>query len=578
MPAPYRNAAVQKRGMSTGLPRAAAAIGVVMVSGEGLLSMDGNAVFVIEESVGRVASVTGSQIIVHVKPDPLDSQTPGASAVVKGTLVKIRRQSTWVFGLVTAISIPLPSHEQTPDEQRFAEVLLLGEADVGTDPATPIRFERGVSFFPSVGAQVYVATADDLALVYAKRSPTSVRIGTIHQDRSILAYVSPDRLLGKHFAVLGTTGTGKSCAVALILRRIVETHRNAHILVLDPHNEYASAFGDYAEIIDASSFELPYWLFNFEELRGVILGDVSRDEDLQREATALAALICRAKEAFLGNTKKAPHITVNTPVPYKMSELLSLLDAEMGKLGHSRNVLPLQNLKTKINTFRSDSRYAFMFGGIATSDNMSRILSRIFRIPVGDKPISILDLSAVPSEILNIVVSVVARITFDLAVFSERSVPILLVCEEAHRYLPADDRQGFEPTKRILSRIAREGRKYGVALGIISQRPSDLAISALCQCNSIFALRLSNTADQEFVRAMLPDWGGGLFDFLPALRNGEAIVLGEAVPVPARVRFDTLPPEHMPCSKTAPFSEAWQTNGAGKDLLEGVIARWRAEH
>lgn len=564
--------------MSTGLPRVAAAIGVVMVSGEGLLSMDGNAVFVIEESVGRVASVTGSQIIVHVKPDPEDSQTPGASAVVKGTLVKIRRQSTWVFGLVTAISIPLPSHEQTPDEQRFAEVLLLGEADVGTDPATSIRFERGVSFFPSVGAQVYVATADDLALVYAKRSPTSVRIGTIHQDRSILAYVSPDRLLGKHFAVLGTTGTGKSCAVALILRRIVETHRNAHILVLDPHNEYASAFGDYAEIIDASSFELPYWLFNFEELRGVILGDVSRDEDLQREATALATLICRAKEAFLGNTKKAPHITVNTPVPYKMSELLSLLDAEMGKLGHSRNVLPLQNLKNKINSFRSDSRYAFMFGGIATSDNMSRILSRIFRIPVGDKPISILDLSAVPSEILNIVVSVVARITFDLAVFSERSVPILLVCEEAHRYLPADDRQGFEPTKRILSRIAREGRKYGVALGIISQRPSDLAISALCQCNSIFALRLSNTADQEFVRAMLPDWGGGLFDFLPALRNGEAIVIGEAVPVPARVRFDTLPPEHMPCSKTAPFSEAWQTNGAGKDLLEGVIARWRAEH
>ncbi len=564
--------------MSTGLPRVAPAIGVVMVSGEGLLSMDGNAVFVIEESVGRVASVTGSQIIVHVKPDPEDSQTPGASAVVKGTLVKIRRQSTWVFGLVTAISIPLPSHEQTPDEQRFAEVLLLGEADVGAGPATAGGFERGVSFFPSVGAQVYVATADDLALVYAKRSPTSVRIGTIHQDRSILAYVSPDRLLGKHFAVLGTTGTGKSCAVALILRRIVETHRNAHILVLDPHNEYASAFGDHAEIIDASSFELPYWLFNFEELRGVILGDVSRDEELQREATALAALICRAKEAFLGNTKKAPHITVNTPVPYKMSELLSLLDAEMGKLGHNRNVLPLQNLKNKINTFRNDSRYAFMFGGIATSDNMSRILSRIFRIPVGDKPISILDLSAVPSEILNIVVSVVARITFDLAVFSERSVPILLVCEEAHRYLPADDRQGFEPTKRILSRIAREGRKYGVALGIISQRPSDLAISALCQCNSIFALRLSNTADQEFVRAMLPDWGGGLFDFLPALRNGEAIVIGEAVPVPARVRFDTLPPEHMPCSKTAPFSEAWQTNGAGKDLLEGVIARWRAEH
>ena len=564
--------------MSTGWLRVAVAIGVVMVFGEGLLAMDGNAVFVIEDSVGRVASVTGSQIIVHVKPDPLDSQPSGASAVVKGTLVKIRRQSTWVFGLVTAISIPLPSHELTPDEQRFAEVVLLGEADIGADPATPNRFERGVSFFPSVGAQVFVATADDLALVYAKRSPSSVRIGTIHQDRSIPAYVSPDRLLGKHFAVLGTTGTGKSCAVALVLRRLLETHANAHILVLDPHNEYASAFSDYGEIIDASSFELPYWLFTFEELCAAILGDVSRDEELRREATALSALVCRAKETFLGNARRASHITANTPVPYKMSELLSLLDAEMGKLGHNRNVLPLQNLKTKINTLRNDSRYAFMFGGLAVTDNMNRILSRIFRIPVGDKPISILDLSAVPSEVLNIVVSVLARITFDLAMFSERRVPILLVCEEAHRYLPADDRQGFEPTKRILSRIAREGRKYGVALGIISQRPSDLAMSALCQCNSIFALRLSNTADQEFVRAMLPDWGGGLFDFLPALRNGEAIVIGEAVPVPARVRFDTLPPEHLPRSKTAPFSDAWQTNGAGQDLLDGVIARWRAEH
>lgn len=564
--------------MSTGWLRVAVTIGVLMVFGEGLLAMDGNAVFVVEDSVGRVASVTGSQIIVHVKPDPQDSQLPGASAVVKGTLVKIRHQSTWVFGLVTAISIPLPSHEQTPDEQRFAEVVLLGEANVGAEAGTPGSFERGVSFFPSVGAPVFVATADDLALVYAKRSPSSVRIGTIHQDRSIAAYISPDRLLGKHFAVLGTTGTGKSCAVALILRRLLETHRNAHILVLDPHNEYASAFSDYAEVIDASSFELPYWLFTFEELSGAILGDVSRDEELQREATALSALVCRAKETFLGNARKASHITANTPVPYKMSELLSLLDAEMGRLGHGRNILPLQNLKNKINTLRNDSRYAFMFGGIGVSDTMKRILSRIFRIPVGDKPISILDLSAVPSEVLNIVVSVLARITFDLAVLSERSVPILLVCEEAHRYLPADDRQGFEPTKRILSRIAREGRKYGVALGIISQRPSDLAMSALCQCNSIFALRLSNTADQEFVRAMLPDWGGGLFDFLPALRNGEAIVIGEAVPVPARVRFDVLPPEHMPRSETAPFSQAWQTNGAGKDLLDGVIARWRAEH
>jgi hypothetical protein len=218
-----------------------------------------------------------------------------------------------------------------------------------------------------------------------------------------------------------------------------------------------------------------------------------------------------------------------------------------------------------------------MFGGISICDNMAKILSRMFRVPVEGKPITILDLSAIPSDVLNIVVSVLSRITFDMALFSDRGLPILLVCEEAHRYLSNDPTQGFEPTRRILSRIAKEGRKYGVALGIISQRPSDLATSALCQCNTVFALRLTGQTDQNIVRAMLPDWGGGLLDFLPSLRNGEAIAVGEGVSVPARVRFDILPPEQMPRSATARFSTAWRHQDLGEDMLTDIIERWRHE-
>ncbi len=539
--------------------------------------MDGSHSLAVDAEIGHVASVTGSQLVVFLHPDCGDTRRQAHLSLPKGTLVKIANPASMVYGLVTAVSMPMPSRDASENDMRFAEIVLLGEVEHSLPGLSAPAFERGVSFFPSVGDRVLLATADDLAVVYARPSSTSVRVGTIHQERSIPAYLVPDFLLGKHFAVLGATGSGKSCATALILRRLLEAHKNAHIVVLDPHNEYSAAFPDCAEIIDSNTLELPYWLYDFEELCAIILGEVTGDGDLLREAAILGELVVKAKLAFAGNACKAGQITVNTPVPYKMTDLVAHLELEAGKLAQNKNVTPFLNLKTKINVLRSDSRYKFMFGGISIYDNMAKILARIFRMPVAGKPMTIMDLSAVPSEVLNIVVTVLSRITFDLAAFSDRSMPVLLVCEEAHRYLPADGHAGFAPAKRILSRIAKEGRKYGVSLGIISQRPADLAVSALSQCNTVLALRLTSQADQDFVRAMLPDWGGGLFDFLPSLRNGEAIVVGEGISVPARVRFDTLPPGQLPHGTTAKFSKAWQGDGGTAALLDQVVSRWRGE-
>jgi hypothetical protein len=539
--------------------------------------MDGNFVGAIESDCGRIASVSGSQVIVFLNPETPDRQRGARSPLVKGTLVKIPKDTACVYGLVTAVSVPMPTADETDVEMQFAEVVLLGEVEAAVGGRGSKGFERGVSLFPSVGDRIFVSTAEDLALVYAKPASGSVAFGTIHQDRSIPAYLVPDLLLGKHFAVLGTTGSGKSCATALILRRIVEAHPGAHVVVLDPHNEYAAAFGDLAEVIDSTSLDLPYWLFSFEELSAAILGSRPSAGEERPEEIILAELVLKAKKAFAGNLEKTGQITVNTPIPYKMSDVLDMIEKEMGALSQNKNTSPFLRLKTKINLLRNDSSYAFMFGGISICDNMAKILSRMFRVPVEGKPITILDLSAIPSDVLNIVVSVLSRITFDMALFSDRGLPILLVCEEAHRYLSNDPTQGFEPTRRILSRIAKEGRKYGVALGIISQRPSDLATSALCQCNTVFALRLTGQTDQNIVRAMLPDWGGGLLDFLPSLRNGEAIAVGEGVSVPARVRFDILPPEQMPRSATARFSTAWRHQDLGEDMLTDIIERWRHE-
>jgi hypothetical protein len=225
----------------------------------------------------------------------------------------------------------------------------------------------------------------------------------------------------------------------------------------------------------------------------------------------------------------------------------------------------------------TDKRYAFMFSSFLVQDNMQQVLARILRIPVQDKPITIIDISGVPSEIVDVVVSVLCRVVFEFALWSERAKapPILLVCEEAHRYVPRDDQTGFAPTKRSISRIAKEGRKYGLSLCLVTQRPSELSVSSLSQCNTIFALRLGNEHDLEFVRNAVPDSSRWLTDALPALNTQEALVLGDGVSVPMHIRFDELAEAHRPASTTPPFSAAWQREIEDRGVIAETIERWR---
>jgi DNA helicase HerA-like ATPase len=210
-------------------------------------------------------------------------------------------------------------------------------------------------------------------------------------------------------------------------------------------------------------------------------------------------------------------------------------------------------------------------------DEMTRLLSRIFRVPVEGKPVTIFDTSGVPTEILNVVVSMLCRLTFDFALWSDRAVPILLVCEEAHRYAPTNEKLGFEPTKRAVARIALEGRKYGVSLGLVTQRPSELAANILSQCNTIFAMRITNSKDRDYLAAAMPESGSGMLEELPALRAAEAIAIGEGVPVPLRIIFDPLPEGVRPHSNTAKFSDAWDHDSVKAEFLQDVVARWRRQ-
>ena len=525
--------------------------------------------------VGRVVSATGSKVVVLIE-DASRAALDASPKIQVGALVKMPTSRTVVFGMIGGHSIPLPATAAGESEIKLLEVELLGECALQADGGLT-QFRRGVSTYPVSGNPVLATTPEDLRSVYARPQVATVRVGAIHQDRSLAAHVMIDDLLGKHFAVVGATGSGKSCTVALVLRAILDRHNHAHVLMLDPHNEYSRAFGDMAEVVDYSNLQLPYWLFNFEELCEVL-----RCTGVSVEAAEVAILnefIPAAKRQALGANADARHLTADTPSPYRMTLVVQYIDEAMGRLDKPDSLAPYQRLKAGLNALMNDARFAFMFGtGIAMRDNMVAILSRIFRIPDQGKPITILDLSGLPSEILNVVASVLCRMVFDFALWSDGMFPILLVCEEAHRYAPEDTRRGFEPTKRSLSRIAKEGRKYALSLCVVSQRPSELASGMLSQCSTIFALRLSHKKDQELVRSAMSEAAFGLLDSLPSLGNAEAVVVGEGVSIPMRLVFDDLPAERRPKSAAAAFSTSWQSETeGGDDVLHEIVDRWRRQ-
>jgi DNA helicase HerA-like ATPase len=521
--------------------------------------------------VGRIVAISGAQITAQLDVSKGHDDT---TALQIGTLVKTQTPNSIAYGVVRSLAVTNPGANPggIDAEVQMAEITLIGETPCA-EGGKFYAFRRGMARSPSLGRPVFTTATADFARVYAPPSQTSVKVGVIHQDTSLPAHIMTDELLGKHFGILGTTGSGKSCAVVLILRAILDQHPNAHVMMLDPHNEYTKAFGDRAEILDHKTLELPYWLLNFSELLEVLFG--AHADEGSAEAGILADIIPQAKRDQIGNPEKGIHFTIDTPVPYKFADLIRRIDHEMGKLDKNEAVAPYRRLRARLTALQTDMRYKFMFGGISISDRMPDILGRLFRIPVDGKPISIVDLSAIPSEIVNVVISVLCRLTFELALWCERSVPILLVCEEAHRYAPVQDDPRYAMTKHALSRIAKEGRKYGASLCVVSQRPSQLSPDLLSQCNTLFAMRMSNNDDQEHLRGAMSDSSAGLMEFLPSLGNGECVAVGQGVTLPMRVKFRSLPEEQRPHSSTAVFSKAWDSGAENLDYVRDIVRRWR---
>src|SRR5579884_412452 len=523
------------------------------------------------KAVGEVVEIAGSGSRIRMDSAELaalqsHSDPSVAMSGQVGSQIKMIVGNNWLIANVRTMKAGEAG-------EIVAHVDFLGEGTRSVN-GTLSNFRRGVTRYPIPGSQVLPVSTEDLRAVFAATDEPHIEIGTVYPTDDIRGALYVDPMLSKHFAVLGSTGTGKSTSVALILHRISQLSPEGHIVMIDPHGEYSAAFKGCGELFNVDNLQLPYWLMNFEEHCEVLL--TTQGQDRQRDADILAKCLLAARTKGK-DVSQYGKVTVDSPIPYLLADLNTIIVNEMGKLERAGDTLPFQRLKTKLDELRADPRYTFMFSGMLVSDSMGSFIAKLFRLPSQGRPISIVDVSGVPSEVTSVVVSVLARMVFDYAIWSrtEAQRPLLLVCEEAHRYVPKDEKSGAQSVRRILERIAKEGRKYGVSLGLITQRPSDLAEGVLSQCGTIVSMRLNNDRDQACVRAAMPEGARGFLDAIPALRNRECIVCGEGVAIPIRVRFDDLEPEKRPASSDPSFARLWRETGDEEGIIQRTIKRWR---
>lgn len=513
-----------------------------------------------DRALGRVIACSGwrATIAASVARGALDG-------CAIGRLLSINLGRSRIVGLVYEMRALEPIWNEAAANTVAVEVELLGEVVDGESGTA--RFDSGITSYPPIGALAHRIRSRDLEHIHDLGQRKGVVLGSLTQDAGVSASVDIERLLSRHFAVLGTTGVGKSSAVALILRKAVAVKPNLRVLILDPHNEYAHAFPDNSVRIDANTLDLPFWLFRFEEFADIVFRGrppLEDEAEILREAIATARARYRnvspqdmardlgssvlKRPLDLGAARRPGESsgTAELAAPYRLADLFAAIDELIGlhELRYPRTTL--RALRVRLETLHADPRYGFLFAHANSMETIAPVVSQVFRVPHRGRPITVFQLAGLPSEVVNAVASSLARLSFDLAMASRGGYEVLLLCEEAHRYVPQDQALGFTPTRQAIARIAKEGRKYGAYLGIVTQRPGELDPTILSQCSTVFAMRLGNERDQQIIRAAIADASASTISFLSSIGNREAIAFGEAVATTMRMRFAEQRPEELP--------------------------------
>ncbi len=503
-----------------------------------------------------------------------------------GNILVIKQGETRTAGIVLEVHVDPNEWNAKSANHVNIQVELIGE--IRDDRFGQPIFYRGVRAYPEMGSMASLIELRDLAAIYTLQEGDGVQVGSLTLREDIPAVVNVKKLVSRHFAVVGSTGVGKTTAVALIMKKCLEENRQLHMLILDPHNEYRAHFKDQAVLLNSDNLDLPFWMLRYEELADIIYPGRPPSPD---EADALFEAMTYARVAYANQPRASAqssairrstaveasnvnaNISADTPVPYRVSDIQKVIDDWLGLLERRYPITTLRALRARLDSLGHDPRYRCMFGKTMVADNMVEVISTIFRIPKNDRPVTILELGGLPNEVVNALVSVIGRLAFDIAFMSGGAQEITLICEEGHRYVPRDPSMGFRPTRLALGRIAKEGRKYGVSLGVISQRPAEIDPTLLSQCSTIFAMRLPNEADKEIIKEHLPAYSSSLCDVLSSMVDREALAFGEAVPTPMRMTFSNHSTGGRP-QDTSPEP----AQNTPQESIARIVSRLRGEH
>lgn len=578
--------------------------------------------------LGKIIRVDSATVEVEVSDD-----IPSAAPIINGRLYKIGQIGTFVkmlignitiYGIVSSVS-NTPSKANEAQERlsvgsRFLTVQLVGEK-VGDD-----EFEKGIGTYPTINDEVHLVIEKDLFDIYGKRDEGSIEIGKHSSSENLSVYANIHNLVLRHCAILGSTGSGKSNTTVSILKAIINDYKGSRIILVDPHGEYATAFpaAQVFKINDTTNpLFIPYWLMTFDELAFFLVSADPKD-DQRTEYRLFRELITNLKKKnykLKSGNVNPDFITADSPIPFsarklwgemnwwlnasfnttkkdEQTETTAELDEEgdyenligakfKSHLSTASNVPPFKSqhqeyyaYEKKILSRLKDSRFDFLFNpGDYKDAGSAKDLHNLLNEWIGSKKrLTILDLSGVPFEVLDITVGLITRFVYDSMfwgrneTYTGRKRPLLLAFEEAHAYLNKNEKSSY--SKQAVEVVFKEGRKFGLGALVISQRPSEISETILAQVGTFIALRLTNSADQSIVKSSAPDNLSNLIDLLPALRTGEAIIVGEAIKIPSRVRIKLNVPR--PTSDDPKLVKAWSIEHPEKgENYKKIVSRIR---
>ena len=533
--------------------------------------------------LGKLTDVSGSRFIARLDDDSrrVSQRRVGSDIITIGqvgayVLAKSRH------GQVLCQVVGTWEEGDPADPEQLMRLLPLGE--VTSDG----KFFRGVGRYPPLDTSVHIAESQQLDAMFDAVRRHGLHLGRLSQRPDLRVYADPSLLFNRHVAILGQSGAGKSWAVASLLQRTVKLMPKAHIVVLDLHGEYGwrdadgtfhSAFpGDKVRHVDARSLEIPYWLLTYSELVDLLVDRTDPNASIHISFMREVLHSLRRKgNDYLGIDR----LSVDSPVFFSLKDLyqhFKQANEQQFDFGKSKGPLfgAFDEFLVRFQSMYNDSRYDFLLRPKRRTKSLD--LEDLLRDFIGlgepKRQITVIDLSPVPADVRPTVSAQIGRLAFEFNYWNprRRDFPILLVCEEAHQYIPSEvgDHQ-HAGSRREMERIAKEGRKYGVGLCVVSQRPTELSETVLSQCSNFICLRTTNPQDQDYVRKLMPEGEQDLADVLTTLRRGEALAVGEAIPLPTR--FNLYPPDPAPASSDAPVAEAWRSGPDDLNVAD-IVERW----